>query len=233
MKKAITYYRVSTGRQGASGLGIDAQIKAVKDFAITNGYALEGEYVEVESGKNNHRPVLKKALFQCKRKHATLLVARLDRMSRNVNFITSLLESGVDFKAIDVPGGEKFIVHIMAAVAEHERDQISKRTTLALQAAKARGVVLGAYGSNVLSKENKALSKRFAQKMRPTITRLMEDGFKSIRAITGELNRLRIPTYRSDGSKWHVSTVHKLVNQMNTKNISHATPINTSPEPSL
>jgi DNA invertase Pin-like site-specific DNA recombinase len=217
MKKAITYYRVSTGRQGESGLGIDAQIKAVRDFAVANSYALEKEYVEVESGKNNHRPVLKKALFQCRRKHATLLVARLDRMSRNVNFITSLLESGVDFKAIDVPGGEKFIMHIMAAVAEHERDQISKRTKLALQAAKARGVELGAYGRYVLSKENKELSRLFAQKMDPTISQLMEEGFKSIRAITNELNRLRVPTYRNDGSKWHVSTVHKVVNQINHK----------------
>ena len=196
-------------------MGIDAQIKAVRDFAAANNYALEKEYFEVESGKNNHRPVLRNALLQCKRKQATLLVAKLDRMSRNVNFITGLLESGIDFKAIDVPSGEKFIVHIMAAVAEHERDQISRRTMLALQAAKARGIELGKYGRNVLSKRNRQLSQRFAQKMQPVIARLMADGFETVRAIRDELNRLKVPTYRSDGSKWHLSTVHKVISQMN------------------
>ena len=213
MKKAITYYRVSTPRQGESGLGIDAQIKAVRDFARANDYTLEKEYMEVESGRNNSRPILKKALHQCKRKQVTLLVAKLDRMSRNVSFISHLMESGVDFKAIDVPGGEKFVVHILAAVAEYERDQISKRTSQALQAAKLRGVALGVYGRNVLSKRNRELSRRFAVQMGPTIVKLQKDGFKSVRAIRDELNRLSIPTYRNDGSKWHVSTVHKLIHQ--------------------
>jgi DNA invertase Pin-like site-specific DNA recombinase len=217
MKKAITYYRVSTGRQAASGLGIDAQIKAVKDFATANNYALEDEYIEIESGKNNHRPVLEKALLQCKRRQATLLVAKLDRMSRSVTFIASMMESGVEFKAVDVPSGEKFIMHIMAAVAEHERDQISRRTALALQAAKARGVVLGVHGRNVLSKQNRESSHRFAQKMRPKITRLMAKGFGTVRAITRELNRRNVPTYRNDGSKWHLGTVHKIINQINQK----------------
>jgi len=217
MKKAITYYRVSTGRQAESGLGIDAQIKTVKDFAAANNYMLEGEYVEIESGKNNHRPVLKRALHQCKRRQATLLVAKLDRMSRNVNFITGLLESGVDFKAIDVPTGEKFIMHIMAAVAEHERDQISRRTKLALQAAKAKGVELGAHGRYVLSKQNRELSERFAIEMEPMIVRLAEDGFETVRAVTDELNRLKVPTYRNDGSKWHLCTVHKVMMQINQK----------------
>jgi len=214
MKKAITYYRVSTGRQGESGLGIEAQIKAVKDFAAANDYDLESEYVEIETGKNNNRPVLKKALRQCQRHQATLLVAKLDRMSRNVNFITGLLEAGVDFKAIDVPTGEKFIMHIMAAVAEHERDQISKRTTLALQAAKARGVELGRHGRYVLSKQNRESSRCFCESMQPTIVRLIEEGFETVRAVTGELNRLRVPTYRNDGSRWHVSTVYKVMRQL-------------------
>jgi len=217
MKKAITYYRVSTGRQAQSGLGIDAQIKAVRDFVSANDYTVTGEYIEVESGKNNQRPVLGKALRECKKEHATLLVAKLDRMSRNVNFITGLMETGVDFKAIDIPTGEKFIVHIMAAVAEHERDQISKRTVLALQAAKERGIELGKYGRHVLSKRNRELSQRFAQKMRPTITLLMAKGFDTVRAITGELNRLKVPTYRNNGSKWHVSTVYKVMNNINAK----------------
>lgn len=213
MKKAITYYRVSTVRQGESGLGIDAQIQAVRDFARANNYTLEKEYVEIESGRNNSRPVLQKALYQCKHKHVTLLVAKLDRMSRNVSFISHLMESGVDFKAIDIPSGEKFIVHILAAVAEHERDQISKRTSLALQAAKLRGVELGTYGRDVLSKKNQELSYQFAEQMRPTIIQLQREGFTTVRAIRDELNKRRIPTYRNDGSKWHVSTVYKLMHQ--------------------
>ncbi|EHQ29784.1 recombinase family protein [Mucilaginibacter paludis] len=217
MKKAIAYYRVSTGRQAESGLGIEAQVKAVRDFATNNDYSLEKEYIEIESGKNNHRPVLKSALLQCKRRQATLMVAKLDRMSRNLNFVTGLLEAGIDFKAIDVPTGEKFVMHIMAAVAEHERDQISKRTSLALQAAKAKGVELGTYGRYVLSKENRELSHRFALAMLPTITGLLKDGFETVRAITDELNRLKIPTYRNNGSKWHVGTVHKVMTQINKK----------------
>lgn len=109
-----------------------------------------------------------------------------------------------------MPGGEKFIMHILAAVAEHERDQISQRTTLALQAAKVRGVELGTYGRDVLSKKNRELSHLFAKGMQPTIIRLRREGFKTIRVIT-----VHIPTYRNDGSKWHVSTVHKIINQTN------------------
>lgn len=217
MKKAITYYRVSTVRQGESGLGIDAQVKAVRDFAKANDYTLEEEYIEIESGKKNSRPMLKKALHQCKRKQVTLIVAKLDRMSRNVSFISDLMESGVDFKAIDVPSGEKFILHILAAVAEHEREQIGKRTSLALQAAKARGVALGTYGRDVLSKKNKELCEQFAEKMKPIILRLQRKGFNTIRALTDELNRLEVPTYRNDGSKWHVSSVHKIVSIQNKK----------------
>ncbi len=211
MKKAIAYYRVSTHRQGMSGLGLEAQTKAVTDFAQANGYSIDGEYVEVKTGKKNRRLELRKALRECKRKTATLLVAALDRMSRKVHFISNLMESGVRFIPIDVPSGEKFMMHIKAAVAEHEGEEISKRTKLALQAAKARGVHLGTFGSNVLSKLNREMSYRFARKMRPTITKLKHAGFTTIRAITKELNRQHVPTYRNNGSKWHVSTVHKII----------------------
>ena len=135
MKKAITYYRVSTERQGESGLGLLAQQKAVKDFAWANDYQLMGEFVEVESGKKNNRPVLVQALDRCKRENATLLIAKLDRLGRNVAFISKLMESGVDFKAVDNPHASKLVVHMMAVFAEHERDQISQRTAAALKAA--------------------------------------------------------------------------------------------------
>ncbi len=212
MKRAITYYRVSTRAQGDSGLGLDAQRTAVSRFVKTQGYKLLQEFIEVESGRNNQRPVLQLALEACKKNRATLLIAKLDRLSRSVAFISKLLESGVDFIAVDNPNAEKFVVHVMAAFAEHERDQISIRTKLALQAAKQRGVQLGANGKYVLSKKNKKRAIEFALKLKPVITKLKQNGITSVRAITKALNRRRIRT--ATGGKWYVSTVHKLLQRI-------------------
>lgn len=214
MKKAITYYRVSTERQGQSGLGLAAQKKAVSEFAKANHYLLSGEFVEVESGKKNARPLLQQALTACKEEDATLLIAKLDRLGRNVAFISKLMEAGVDFKAVDNPHAGKLIVHIMAAFAEHERDQISERTTAALKAAKLKGVELGYNGRYVLSKENKANADSFALAMRPVLENLNQMGVVTMRSIAEELNRLKIPTFRNMANKWHPSTVHRLIHRM-------------------
>lgn len=212
MKRAIAYYRVSTARQGQSRLGLDAQKEAVVRYAETNGYELFQEYVEVESGKNNKRPVLQVALDVCKANTATLLIAKLDRLGRNVAFISRLIESKVDFKAVDNPHADKLIVHIMAAFAEHERDQISIRTKAALKAAKARGTELGYNGRHVLSKENHRKAIEFARSLKPVIDEFDQKGITTIRAIKNELNRRRIRTVT--GHKWHVSTVHKLMQRL-------------------
>ena len=217
MKKAITYYRVSTDRQGTSGLGLDAQKQAVREFAKVNGFLLSGEFVEVESGKNNKRPVLQQALDACQTERATLLIAKLDRLSRNVAFVSKLMEAGVDFKAADNPHAGKLIVHMMAAFAEHERDQISERTIAALKAAKLRGIELGYNGRHVLSKENKIKAQQFVSKMKPMIEKIQQTGLLTIRAITDELNRLKVPTYRNQGNRWHPSTVHNIVKQINNQ----------------
>ncbi len=211
MIKAITYYRVSTERQGKSGLGLDAQQSAVRDFALANGYTLIGEFTEVESGKKNNRPVLLEALASCKKERAMLLIAKLDRLGRSVAFVSKLMESGVDFKAVDNPFAGKFMIHVMVAFAEHERDLISLRTKASLKIAKERGTELGSHGRNVLSVVNKVNAQHFAKSMSEIITRLQADGFKTIRAITSELNRLNIPTYSRDGTKWHPSTVHAVI----------------------
>src|SRR5690606_17857566 len=150
MKKAIPYYRVSTLRQGESGLGLEAQQKAVRDYAARFNFALLPECIEIESGKKNNRPVLHEALAKCKKQNAVLLIAKLDRLSRNVAFIAQLMEAGIDFLAVDNPHANKLMLHIMAAFAEHEREQISKRTKAALASAKNRGVQLGKNGRNVL-----------------------------------------------------------------------------------
>jgi DNA invertase Pin-like site-specific DNA recombinase len=141
--KIIAYYRVSTKRQGKSGLGLDAQRATVLEYAKGNG-PIVAEYTDIESGNNNGRPQLALALKHARGVKGKLVIAKLDRLARNVAFTAALMESGVDFVACDNPHATKFTIHILAAVAELERQQISERTKLALAAAKRRGVKLGA-----------------------------------------------------------------------------------------
>ncbi len=219
MKTGYAYYRVSTERQGKSGLGLDAQQQAVRAFCQSNGYTLAGEFIEIESGKRNNRPVLGEALAVCKKRHATLLIAKLDRLGRNVGFITRLMEAKVDFKAVDNPDADKVVVHVMAVFAEHERDMISKRTKAALEAAKKRGVELGANGKYVLSRLNHENAVRFAEKMSPVIEGLRKQGMNTIQAITDELNRLGVPTFREHNHRWHPATVHYLIKRIKNQSI--------------
>lgn len=142
--KAVAYYRVSTKSQGASGLGIDAQKAAVADYIARSGLTLAHEFLEVESGKNNDRPQLARAISLAKRTGAVLVVAKLDRLARNVAFTSKLMEAGVEFVCCDNPTANRLTIHILAAVAEDEARRISDRTKAALAAAKARGVKLGA-----------------------------------------------------------------------------------------
>ena len=139
----VVYLRVSTQRQGASGLGLEAQRAAVAAFVAQRGGQVLAERVEVESGKRADRPQLAEALAEAKRAGAVLLIAKLDRLARNVAFIAGLLEAGVEVQACDMPEANRFLLHVMAAVAEHEAAAISARTKAALAAAKARGVKLG------------------------------------------------------------------------------------------
>ncbi|HEV8069284.1 MAG TPA: recombinase family protein [Planctomycetaceae bacterium] len=142
--RIIAYYRVSTKRQGESGLGLEGQQTAVKEYAIRHGAAILAAYQEIESGKRSDRPKLLAAIAHAKRSKAQLVVAKLDRLARNVHFLSSVMESGVDFVAVDNPTANRLTVHILAAVAEAEAKSISERTTTALAAAKRRGIKLGA-----------------------------------------------------------------------------------------
>lgn len=143
MAKIIAYRRVSTKQQGASGLGLDAQREAVKKYAESVGARIDAAYTEVESGKIADRPELAKAIAHARRSKAKLVIAKLDRLARNVAFVSALMESGVDFLACDNPHANRLTIHILAAVAEDEARRISERTKAALQAAKARGQLLG------------------------------------------------------------------------------------------
>jgi DNA invertase Pin-like site-specific DNA recombinase len=140
---AVGYFRVSTKRQGESGLGLDAQQKAVGDYCRSASLSLSKTFKEMESGKRSNRPQLAMALAHCRRTGAKLIVAKMDRLARNLHFLTGLLESKVDFIACDNPHANRLTVHILAAVAENEATAISQRTTAALAAAKRRGQLLG------------------------------------------------------------------------------------------
>lgn len=216
MKNAIAYYRVSTERQGRSGLGLEAQQRAVASYIEANGLTLIDEWEDINSGKRNDRPALKNALIECKKQKAVLIIAKLDRLSRSVAFISMLIEAKVDFKVVDNPYAEPFTLHILAAVAQKERTDTSQRTSAALEAAKIRGVELGKYGKHVLSKLNRFRAEAFAFKMMPIIEQLKSQGLNTVRAITLELNKMNVPTYRNN--KWHLSTVHKLIKRIEDRN---------------
>jgi len=196
----IAYYRVSTAKQGLSGLGLDAQREAVEGYLNGNGSHLVREYTEVESGKRNDRPQLAAALAECKRLKAVLVIAKLDRLARNVHFISGLMESGVDFVAVDMPTANRLTLHILAAVAEHEREMISQRTRAALAQAKLRGVKLGGYrGGDFRNHPRMKACAKFRAKILKTITPMLVAGFTQ-RRIVEELNGQGIPAY--GGGKW-------------------------------
>ncbi|WP_169546512.1 recombinase family protein [Sneathiella aquimaris] len=211
MVNYVTYYRVSTDRQGKSGLGLAAQQKAVSEF-IGDLEPLQ-EFVEVESGKKADRPELLTAMALCKKKKARLVIAKLDRLSRNVAFIANLMDSGVDFVACDMPEANKLTIHILAAVAEHEREMISQRTKVALQAAKAKGVKLGSpnpeKGSKIGVVQLTKNADRFASNVAPVIREIQTAGVNTYRGIAQALNARGIHTAR--GGEWHPATVRNVL----------------------
>src|SRR5215472_543861 len=201
IRRFVAYYRVSTARQGRSGLGLEAQKAAVLTFI--NGHAeLVAEFTEVESGKHADREELKRAIAACKKHKAKLVIAKLDRLSRNLAFIATLMESGVEFVAVDMPEANKLTVHILAAMAE--REQISKRTRDALAAAKRRGKRLGNPDIAEVAKRGraalKANARRFAANVRPIIDEIVRSGITSHNAIAAKLNERNVRTAR--GGTW-------------------------------
>ena len=152
------YLRVSTQRQGQSGLGLEAQRKAIQHLLEGQPYQ---EFIEIESGKKTKRPKLEQAIAYCRKHKTKLVIAKLDRLARNVHFISGLMESGIDFVAADMPSADRFMLHIYAAMAEEEGRRISERTKAALAAAKERGVELGKNGK-VLAKQNREEAREYA-----------------------------------------------------------------------
>ena len=172
--KFIAYYRVSTEHQGANGNGMAAQRKAVEDYLNGGRWKLVAEFTEVESGKQNDRPELKKALVACRKHKAKLVIAKLDRLSRNVHFISGLMEHKVDFVACDMPSANAFMINVYAAVAQEERRMISDRTKAGLRAAKARGVVLGGPALPAINSARQEAAAGRAQAIAPAAHRVSQ-----------------------------------------------------------
>lgn len=218
--KIVTYLRVSTARQGHSGLGLDAQRNAIRVYAETKGAVVVQEFVEVESGKVNTRPKLAEALHLAKVTGSVLVIAKLDRLSRNAAFLLALRDSGVKFIAADMPDANELTVGIMALVAQQEREAISKRTKEALAAAKQRGQVLGnPNGAAALKRAGKgnaagvqaikANADAHAADLRPVLARLKDEGITSLGAIAKALNDRGIQTPR--GGAWYKTSVANLI----------------------
>lgn len=213
--KFIAYYRVSTVKQGQSGLGLDAQRAAVNIYLNGGVTELVGEFTEVETGKGanalDKRPQLRAALDACKKLGATLIIAKLDRLARNVHFVSGLMETGVEFVAADMPQANKVMIQMHAVMSEWERDQISSRTKAALAIAKARGVILGKSGASNLRPNievRQDAANAFADKFRGTFEGLKERGF-SQRDIALELNKMGVRTAK--GGEWNQTQVQRVM----------------------
>jgi DNA invertase Pin-like site-specific DNA recombinase len=219
--KWVAYYRVSTERQGDSGLGLDAQRKLVNDYLNGGNWALAAEFTEVESGKRSDRPQLAAALAMAKRLRAKLIVAKLDRLSRNVSFISALLDSGVEFVAADMPQANKMTLQVLAVFAEHERDLISARTKQALAAAKERGVQLGGprrlEASALGVAANKANAERFAANVLPIIREIQASGVTTLRGVARALNARGVQSAR--GVPWSPMAVSNILKRSSAGSI--------------
>jgi DNA invertase Pin-like site-specific DNA recombinase len=218
MTRYVAYFRCSTRKQGQSGLGLDAQREAVKRFIGENKPIAEFE--EVESGTRADRPALDAALRECRLRGATLVIAKLDRLSRSVSFISRLMEEGADFVAVDMPSANRFTLHIMAAMAEQEREMISHRTKVALAAARERGVVLGGRRVGCRIEDHSEAGRVRSLEVRRTSARqraieclsIVEDirraGVTSLRGISQEMNARSIAAPR--GGQWSPAQIARL-----------------------
>jgi DNA invertase Pin-like site-specific DNA recombinase len=214
----VTYYRVSTERQGRSGLGLEAQRAAVEAFMHANGPRSElASFTEIESGKHADRPELAKALLRCRQTHAVLLVAKLDRLSRDAAFLLTLQQGAVKFVCADMPEANEAMIGFMAVMAQYERQMISTRTKAALAAAKARGQVLGnpkrvpgnRQSAALASAANVARATAHAADLREVIEDARRQGKTTLRQIADHLTSLSIPTPRR--STWTATAVSRVL----------------------
>lgn len=222
--KFVSYLRVSTDKQGRSGLGLEAQREAVRAWLDGGRWQLVAEFVEVESGRRDDRPELEKALAACRIYGATLVVAKLDRLTRSVSFLSTLRDSGVEFVAVDLPNANRAMVTIWVAIAEYEREACSARTKAALAAARARGVRLGhpetftdagrAVGRRKAAARRAARIAQRATDLAPTVADLQNtNGARTLQGLADGLNARGIPATR--GGAWSTAQVWRLLRAIN------------------
>jgi DNA invertase Pin-like site-specific DNA recombinase len=219
-KPAVSYIRVSTARQGSSGLGLEAQRESVRVFAQAYGYEIAQEFLEVESGKNDARPVLAKALAYAKKIGACFVIAKLDRLARSVSFVARLIDAKTDFRAVDLPDATSLMLHIMSAVAENEARACSDRTKVALAAAKARGTLLGGMNPKCRNlppgarergaQTTKAKARAAVADILPKLRALKAQGL-SLQGIADALNTEGQVT--RSGKAWHPMQVSRALNR--------------------
>ncbi len=213
MGKIIGYVRVSTQRQGKSGLGLEAQLAAINAYAAQNGTEVVAIYQEIESGRVSDRPQLAKALAHARKAKAALVVAKLDRLARSVSFVSQIMDSGAEFIAVDNPFATRLTLHILAAVAEHEAAMISARTKAALQAARARGVRLGApVGADTSASARAARSAKArnkAQNLVAIIRDIERSGINSLAGVAKALEARGIKT-PSGNMNWQPTQVARI-----------------------
>lgn len=207
----VAYLRVSTQRQGASGLGLEAQQEAIDRHAGVAQMPVIATFTEVESGAVKDRPELSKALQTCRQKKAVLLIARLDRLSRSLSFVAQLLDANVEIRAADMPEANRMMLQMLAVFAEHERRLIGERTKAALAAAKARGVKLGANGA-VLADQNRARAMEFAQALRAEVEDCRADGVTTLRQLADALNARGVKA--PEGGGWHPASARRLLHRL-------------------
>jgi DNA invertase Pin-like site-specific DNA recombinase len=212
--KFVSYLRVSTDKQGVTGLGIAAQRQAVLNYLDGGKWQLVSEFVEQESGRRSDRPELAKAIALCKKLKAKLVIARLDRLARDVHFISGLMKTmGDNFVACDMPNATPFMLHIYAAVAEEEARAISARTKAAMAAAKARGKKMGGPKINEArimgNAANRKAADKFAANVKPIIAEIRSSGATSLRKIAAALQARGVPTAR--GGQWNAMQVSAIM----------------------
>jgi DNA invertase Pin-like site-specific DNA recombinase len=210
-QRFIAYYRVSTDRQGRSGLGLDAQRETVSQFIAGRAASVIAEFVEIESGSKSDRPKLREALDACQREKATLLIAKLDRLARSVAFISALMEAKTNFLAVDMPHASRLVLHVMAAFAEHEREMIRERTKAALVAARARGVKLGTHGQ-ILAARHRDEATAYALQIGEPVRSAIAGGARTTREIAQRLNDEGLPSRQ--GGRWHPASVARVLRRL-------------------
>jgi len=216
----VAYYRVSTTRQGQSGLGLEAQRRTVQEFVVGRAGHIVSDFTEVESGRRNERAELAAALAACRLHKATLVIAKLDRLARNVAFVSALMEAGVEFIAVDFPQANRLTIHILAAVAEHEAELISARTKAALLAARERGAVLGGFRGRIATDADRARGREArtiaanaaASDMEAILADLRSGGICSSSGLAKALNARCVPAPR--GGAWSAGQVLRVQSRL-------------------